>query len=59
MNSPQNVTDLESVPAYLRRGYSLDSVQNSSEPVMSRWTISDDAEPKIRANNSFLHDNVD
>jgi cell division protein FtsZ len=59
MNSPQNVTDLESVPAYLRRGYSLDSVQNSSEPVMSKWTISDDAEPKIRANNSFLHDNVD
>ncbi len=59
MNSPQNVNDMESVPAYLRRGYSLDSVAHSSEPVMSRWTISDDAEPKIRSNNAYLHDNVD
>ena len=59
MSSPQNVADLETVPAYMRRGYSLDNVPHSSEPVMSRWTISDDVEPQIRANNAYLHDNVD
>jgi cell division protein FtsZ len=59
MSSPQNVADLENVPAYMRRGFSLDSVQHSSEPVMSRWTLSDDVEPQIRSNNAYLHDNVD
>jgi cell division protein FtsZ len=59
MNSPQNVTDLENIPAYMRRGYSLDSVPHSSEPTMSRWSISDEAEPIIRTNNAYLHDNVD
>lgn len=59
MNSPQNVTDMENVPAYLRRGFSLDSVPHSSEPTMSRWTISEESEPVIRANNAYLHDNVD
>lgn len=59
MSSPQNVNDMENVPAYLRRGYTLDNVNPSSEPVMSRWTISDDSEPQIRSNNAFLHDNVD
>ncbi len=59
MSSPQNVADLETVPAYMRRGFALDNVVHSSEPVMSRWTISDDAEPQIRANNAYLHDNVD
>jgi cell division protein FtsZ len=59
MSSPQNVADLETVPAYMRRGYTLDSVSHSSEPTMSRWTISEDTEPQIRANNAYLHDNVD
>lgn len=59
VTSPQNVTELENVPAYMRRGYTLDNVAPASEPVMSRWTISDDAEPRLRANNAYLHDNVD
>lgn len=59
MNTPQNVVDLESEPAYLRRGYSLDSVGHSSEPTISRWSISEEGEPQIKQNNSFLHDNLD
>ncbi|MEY4904819.1 MAG: hypothetical protein RLZZ292_2634 [Bacteroidota bacterium] len=58
--SPQNIQDLENVPAYMRRGVSLDDTPHSSAPSnLSRWTISDDEEPQIRANNPYLHDNVD
>ena len=59
VNTPQNIAELESEPAYMRRGYSLDNVQHSSEPTISRWSISDDAEPQIKQNNAYLHDNVD
>jgi hypothetical protein len=37
----------------------LDNVQHSSESTVSKWSISDEEEPEIRDNNSFLHDNVD
>jgi cell division protein FtsZ len=59
MNTPQNIADVESEPAYLRRGYNLDNVNHSSEPTMSRWSITDDGEPQIKQNNTYLHDNVD
>jgi cell division protein FtsZ len=58
--SPQNIQELENVPAYMRRGISLDDTPHSSIPSnLSRWTISEDDEPQIRANNPYLHDNVD
>lgn len=59
LNNPQNIIDLESEPAYLRRGIQLDDVPESEGHAMSKWTISDDEEPEIKADNSFLHDNVD
>jgi len=59
MNSPQNVNDMENIPAYMRRGFALDNVPHSSEPIMSRWSISDDAEPHISSDSAYLHDNVD
>lgn len=59
LNNPQTVLDLESEPAYLRRGVPLDDIPSSSEPIISKWTISDDDEPEITSGNSFLHDNVD
>ncbi|MEN0006081.1 MAG: cell division protein FtsZ [Bacteroidota bacterium] len=59
LNNPQNIIDLENEPAYLRRGIQLDDVPNSEGHAMSKWTISDDEEPEIRNDNSFLHDNVD
>ena len=59
LNNPQTVIELENEPAYLRRGVQLDDVPNSSEPALSKWTITDDDEPEFRSGNSFLHDNVD
>ena len=59
MNSPQNVNDMENIPAYMRRGYALDNVPHSSEPMMSRWSITDESEPHISSDSAYLHDNVD
>lgn len=58
----ESLESLEREPAYMRRNVDLDQVQHSSEPVASRYTLSNNegsARPEIRPNNSFLHDNVD
>ena len=59
LNNPKVVHELENEPAYLRRGVHLDEVHHADSQQHSKWTISDDDEPQIRANNSYLHDNVD
>lgn len=59
LNNPEVLNELENKPAYLRKGVSLDNVDHSSTSNVSKWTISDDEEPEIKDNNSFLHDNVD
>ena len=59
LSNPQTILDLETEPAYLRRGVPLDDVPSASETTSSRWTISDEDEPEISAGNPFLHDNVD
>lgn len=60
LNNPNNLTELENVPAFKRRNIQLTNVQHSSQPTMSRMTLEDTDEPgEIRKNNSFLHDNVD
>ncbi|MFM2285724.1 MAG: hypothetical protein RLZZ543_1221 [Bacteroidota bacterium] len=62
LKTPSPVSDLESVPAFRRRNVHLQQVDLSSESNVSRYTLSENPEDKkleIRANNSFLHDNVD
>ena len=59
LNNPKSVVDLESKPAYQRRNVELDDVPHSSDNPRSKWILTDDNEPKIREENSFLHDNVD
>ena len=59
LNNPNTINELESEPAYLRRGVNLDDVPDSGDVEMSKWTITDDDEPEIRQTNSYLHDNVD
>lgn len=61
MKTPSGITDLEKEPAYKRRQISLDSIPHSSENTMSRFTLSEDEDgtPKLKDDNSFLHDNVD
>lgn len=59
LNNPKTVNELENQPAYLRRKVQLDDLPHSSEHPVSKWTITDEEEPELRSNNSFLHDNVD
>ncbi len=59
LNNPEVLNELENQPAYLRKGVKLDNVEHSSQSTVSKWSISDEDEPEIRDNNSFLHDNVD
>ncbi len=61
MKTPTGLADLEKEPAYKRRNVTLENTPHSSESNISRYTISDDEDntPKLRDNNSFLHDNVD
>ncbi len=59
LNNPQNIIEMENEPAYMRRGVDLDNVPDSADIDESKWTISDEEEPEIRSDNSFLHDNVD
>ncbi|MGE0636425.1 MAG: cell division protein FtsZ [Bacteroidia bacterium] len=60
------LSELESEPAYKRRNVNLDNTLHSSESNISRFTLSDEKnennmgnKTELRANNSFLHDNVD
>lgn len=60
------LVELEGEPAYKRRNVNLDNTFHSSENNISRFTLSDEKnennmgnKTELRANNSFLHDNVD
>jgi cell division protein FtsZ len=56
------MSELESTPAYLRKGIEINNNLPSEESHASRFTISEDVvnqRPEIKKNNSFLHDNVD
>lgn len=62
IKAPASTVELESVPAFRRRNVQLSPVNPSSETNISRYTLSenpDDKKPELRANNTFLHDNVD
>jgi cell division protein FtsZ len=55
------ISELENVPAYVRKNVSLDDVAHSSETNISKFTLGEgeDGKGELRQNNSFLHDNVD
>ncbi len=59
LNNPRVINDLENQPAYLRRNIKLNKVPHSSEDAHSNWSVSDEEEPDVTSNNSFLHGNVD
>ncbi len=62
VGNKQNLQDLESEPAYKRKGLELNTDGNySSQSDVSRYTVSnnDYDRPEIKKNNTFLHDNVD
>ena len=60
-NVKQNIDEIEREPAYKRMGVEFDKTGSSSDTNQSKTTLSVDGndELQLRANNSFLHDNVD
>lgn len=55
----EEIQNLESEPAYIRRGCRLDDVDPAHKTMSSRISISDDDASALRQGNSFLHDSVD
>ncbi len=51
--NPKVINELERVPAFKRRGIVLDEVKGSSENPLSRWSVSDEDEPRLRDNPYF------
>jgi len=54
--------ELENQPAYIRKQVQIDDDAKPSEKNnVSRFTLSDDEDniPRLREDNSYLHDNVD
>lgn len=55
------IEELENVPAYIRKKMKFESENHSENEEVSRYRLSDDQNdaPKLRPDNSYLHDNVD
>ncbi len=55
------IEQLESEPAYLRKKIKLKPVDSKNSDEDSKYSLFKDGEgaPQLRANNSYLHDNVD
>jgi len=60
LNSPQAIVEIESRPAFERKGVQLDDISGSSHTQMSDWTIKvgETGEPRLGENPS-LHADVD
>jgi len=57
-----NLNELETTPAYLRKGVEVQNTLHSNTSELSRFSIGEDTinqRPEVKKNNSFLHDNVD
>lgn len=58
------IEELENVPAYIRKKIPIDQQKHSEDKEVSRYRLTDNDEegdvgPKLRSDNSYLHDNVD
>jgi cell division protein FtsZ len=57
------IEELENVPAYVRKKIQIDHEKHSEDKEVSRFRLTDEEEgeegPKLRPDNSYLHDNVD
>lgn len=61
VNYLENIDQYEDVPAYKRKNVQISIDKYSENSKVSRHTLSEDEKknPKIRANNAYLHDKVD
>ncbi|MDA3822794.1 MAG: cell division protein FtsZ [Bacteroidales bacterium] len=57
----EEIDELENVPAYIRKKLKLNPDPHSENEEVSRYRLSDEDKdsPKLRPDNSYLHDNVD
>ncbi len=55
------IDELENQPAYIRKKIRIDQVSHSTQPGMSRYSLSEDDEKGtfLKKDNPYLHDNVD
>lgn len=55
------IEEMENVPAYVRKNRKLDPENLSTDEEVSRYRLTEDEDesPKLRKDNSYLHDNVD
>lgn len=57
------IEELENVPAYVRKKIPLDQQKHSENEEVSRYRLTDEGDgeegPKLKSDNSYLHDNVD
>jgi len=62
LKNPNALSEIEKVPAYLRKDKPLEEVPHSSETQVSKYTLfidDKDNKPQLKANNSFLHEKPD
>jgi cell division protein FtsZ len=57
------IEELENVPAYVRKKIQIDHEKHSEDKEVSRFRLTDEEDgeegPKLKSDNSYLHDNVD
>jgi cell division protein FtsZ len=57
------IEELENVPAYVRKKIPIEQQKHSDDEEVSRYRLTDENDgeqgPKLRPDNSYLHDNVD
>lgn len=63
ISGDDEIEELENVPAYVRKKIPIDHQKHSEQKEVSRYRLTDKQEgeegPKLRPDNSYLHDNVD
>lgn len=59
------IEELENIPAYVRKKITIDQQKHSEDQEVSRYRLTDESDdgeqegPKLKNDNSYLHDNVD
>lgn len=60
LKTPQDIDEIERVPAYQRKKVELEEVKYSDDSQVSRYTLNTNEDaPEISESNPYIHDNVD
>jgi len=62
-HAKDEIEEIENVPAYVRKQVPIEQKKLSEDKEVSRYRLTDEGDPeegpKLRQDNSYLHDNVD